>query len=242
MTQAKGLCHRHRRDACATECHKVTAMIDVPVFNMNGEQTGSMEVDENVLGRVVRLDLLKQAVVMWRTHQRQGSARTKNRAMVVGSTRKLFRQKGTGNARMGSVRQNVRRGGGRAHCTRERNYRRDMPQQMKRTARNSALLAKLKDKQVAVIDPITLDGPKTKVFAAMLKAVGAQQGCVFALEAPNAVLYKSGRNIPKTEIRQVHELNAYDLLRRRKVLFTRPALEMVLAHPDTYRAPQAATA
>ena len=217
-------------------------MMDVPVLNMKGEQTGTMQVDEQVLGGVVRLGLLKQAVVMWRLNQRQGSARTKNRAMVEGSTRKLFRQKGTGNARMGSVRQNVRRGGGRAHCKRERNYRAEMPQQMKRAARNSALLAQIRDKQVAVIDPIAMDEPKTKVFAAMLKAVGAQDGCVLAIDGPNPTLWKSGRNIPKTDIRQAHELSAHDLLRRRKVLFTRAALETILAHPDTYRAPQTATA
>ncbi|HOB75744.1 MAG TPA: 50S ribosomal protein L4 [Phycisphaerae bacterium] len=217
-------------------------MIEVPVYNMNGEQTGSMQVDEDLLGGVVRLDLLKQAVVMWRLNQRQGSARTKNRALVAGSTRKLFRQKGTGNARMGTVRQPIRRGGGRAHAKRERNYRVEMPQQMKRTARASALLAKLKAGQVAVVDPISFDAPKTKTFAAMLKAVGAERGCVFVTDGFNETVYKSGRNIPRTEIRQVHELNAYDLLLRRKVLFTRGALETVLAHPDTFRAPQAATA
>lgn len=217
-------------------------MIDVPVLNMKGEQTGTIQVDEKVLGGVVRMDLLKQAVVMWQLNQRQGSARTKNRAMVQGSTRKLFRQKGTGNARMGSVRQSVRRGGGRAHCKRERNYRKEMPQQMRRAARNSALLAQIRDNQVAVIDPITLDGPKTKTLAAMLKAVGAQDGCVFATEGRNEALWKSGRNIPKTEIREAHELSAYDLLHRKKVLFTRAAMEVVLANPETYRAPQAAMA
>src|SRR5690606_4842225 len=98
-------------------------MIDVPIYDMNGQQAGSMQVDESVLGSVVRLDLLKQAVIAWRTNQRQGSARTKNRALIAGSTRKLYRQKGTGNARMGPVRNPVRRGGGRAHAKRERNYR-----------------------------------------------------------------------------------------------------------------------
>lgn len=217
-------------------------MIDVPVYNMNGEQAGSMQVDESVLGSVVRLDLLKQAVVMLRTNQRQGSARTKNRALIAGSTRKLYRQKGTGNARMGTVRNPIRRGGGRAHAKRERNYRREMPQQMRRTARNSALLAKLRNNQVAVIDPVALDTPKTKTFAAMLKAVGADRGCVFVTDGYNPLVYKSGRNIPRTEIRPAHELNAYDLLLRRKVLFTREALETVLANPVTFRAPQAATA
>lgn len=217
-------------------------MIDVPVYNMSGEQTGSVQVDEEILGGVVRVDLLKQALVMWRFNQRQGSARTKNRAAVAGSTRKLFRQKGTGNARMGTIRTNVRRGGGRAHSTKEKNYRREMPQRMRRQARNSALLAKLRANEVAVVDPISLNGPKTKTFATMLKALGAERGCVFATDGVNESIWKSGRNIPRTEIRPVHELNAYDLLRRRKVLFTRGAFETVLAHPDSFRAEQAITA
>jgi len=87
-------------------------MIDVPVYNMNGEQTGTMQIDEDILGGRVRISLLKQAVVAWRANQRQGSARTKSRGMVEGSTRKLYRQKGTGNARMGNVRTCIRRGGG----------------------------------------------------------------------------------------------------------------------------------
>jgi large subunit ribosomal protein L4 len=162
--------------------------------------------------------------------------------MVAGSTRKLFRQKGTGNARMGPVRQPVRRGGGRAHAKRERNYRVEMPQRMKRQARNSALLAKLKDNQVAVVDTISLETPKTKTFFAMLKALGAEKGCLLAMDGRNQVLLKSGRNIPNADLRQVNELNAYDLLRRKKVLFTRGAFETILAHPDTFGAPQAASA
>src|SRR5688500_5668297 len=102
-------------------------MIDVPVYNPKGEQTGTLQIDEAALGGRVRLSLLKQAITSWQIHQRQGSARTKSRGMVAGSTRKLYRQKGTGNARMGSVRQPVRRGGGRAFAKAERNYRRDLP-------------------------------------------------------------------------------------------------------------------
>lgn len=216
-------------------------MIDVPVFNMSGEQTGTMQVDEAVLGGRVRYDLLKQAVVAFTTNQRQGSARTKSRGMVVGSTRKLYRQKGTGNARMGTVRTNIRRGGGVAFAKQERNYRREMPRRMKQLARNSALLAKMKDKQVAVVDPLTLDAPKTKAFAAMLKAIGGSRGCVVALEAPNPVVVKSGRNIPKTDVRLVHELNAYEILLRQKLVLTRGALEAVLANPQSYK-PEAVSA
>lgn len=217
-------------------------MIDVPVYNMSGEQTGTVAVDEAVLGGRVRMDLLKQAVVMWQLNQRQGSARTKSRGMVQGSTRKLFRQKGTGNARMGASRTVIRRGGGVAFAKKERSFRKDMPRRMRQLARNSALLAKLKADAVLVIDPLSMEKPKTKVFSSMLKAIGADGGCLLALDAANQAVYKSGRNIPKTDIRQVHELNAYEILRRKKLLFTRPAFEAVLAHPDTYRAEAAGEA
>jgi large subunit ribosomal protein L4 len=211
-------------------------MINVPVYNMSGEQTGSMEVDEARLGGKVRLDLLKQAVVMWQSNQRQGSARTKNRARVEGSTRKLFRQKGTGNARMGTVRTCVRRGGGVAFAKLERNIRRVMPRKMRQLARNSALLAKMQAGNVLVVDPLTVAEPKTRPFFQMLKKLGADRGCVLAMEAPSTAVFKSGRNIPKTDIRQVHELNAYEILRRRKVIFTRKALEAVVASPGSYKA------
>lgn len=210
-------------------------MIDVPVYNMSGEQTGTLQIDENTLGGHVRHDLLKQAVVMWRTNQRQGSARTKNRSRVEGSTRKLYRQKGTGNARMGPVRTNIRRGGGVAFAKLERNCRQAMPKKMRQLARRSALLAKLQSRAVAVIDPLSLETPKTKVFLGMLQKLGADKGCVLALGKPDEVVYKSGRNIPKTEIMAVHELNAYEILRRRKLLFSREAFEIVVADPMSFR-------
>jgi large subunit ribosomal protein L4 len=206
-------------------------MIDVPVYNMNGERTGEVQVDEAILGGRVRYDLLKQAILTFQMNQWQGSARTKCRSMVEGSTRKLFRQKGTGNARMGTVRTPVRRGGGVAFAKLEQNHRREMPRKMRRAARNSALLAKMKAGAVAVINPLTMDQPKTKQLYTLFKALGADQGCVLALDQADPMVYKSGRNIPKTEIRQVAELNAYEILRRRKVLLSKAALDAVLADP-----------
>ncbi len=210
-------------------------MIDVPVYNMSGEQTSAMQIDEAALGGRVRFNLLKQAVVMWRANQRQGSARTRSRGMVRGSGHKLYRQKGTGNARMGSRRSPVRRGGGVAFAKAERSFRQEMPRRMRQLARNSALLAKLQSGSVAIVDPLTIEEPKTRAFCAMLKAVGADSGCVLALDSLKPTVYKSGRNIPRTEIRRVQELNAYEILRRRKLLFTRSAFEAVVRNPQTYR-------
>lgn len=210
-------------------------MIDVPVVDMNGNQAGSMQIDEAALGGRVRLDLLKQAVVMWRANQRQGSARTRSRGMVEGSTRKLYRQKGTGNARMGPVRSPIRRGGGVTFAKAARSFRHEMPKKMRQLARNSALLAKLKSGQVSVVDPLAFEAPKTRQFAALLKALGAPQGCLLVLEQPDEAVYKSGRNIREASIRQVYELNAYEILRCRKLVFTRGAFEAVVANPRTYR-------
>lgn len=217
-------------------------MIDVPVYNMSGEQTGTEQIDESQLGGEVRFDLLKQAIVMWRANQRQGSARTKSRGMVQGSTKKLYRQKGTGNARMGANRTVIRRGGGVAFAKDDRSYRKEMPRKMRRLARNSALLAKLQADGVVIVDALDFAEPKTKVFSSMLKALGAGDGCVLALDRPDPIVYRSGRNIPRVEIRQVQELSAYEILRRRKLVFTRAAFEAVKTNPQTYRPAEAATA
>ncbi len=214
-------------------------MIDVPVFNMAGEQTGSMQIDEAILGTRVRPRLMKQAIVAYLAAQRQGSARTKSKGMIEGSTRKLFRQKGTGNARMGQVRTPIRRGGGVAFAKTARDFRRDMPKKARRLARNSAILAKIRSNDALIVDPLELAQPKTRELAKVFKAVGASAGCVLALGQPSDVLYKSGRNIAKTEIRPVSELCAYEVLRRKKLVFTKSAFEALVNDPKTLGAAQA---
>lgn len=215
-------------------------MIDVPVYNMAGEQTGAIQIDEAVLGGIVRARLLKQAVVAYSSAQRQGSSRTKSRGMIAGSTRKLFRQKGTGNARRGPIRTNVMRGGGVAFAKAERDFRREMPKKARRLARNSAILAKIKDNSALILDPIAMAAPKTKELAKALKAVGAERGCVLALGEPNEAILKSGRNIRNTEVRAVGELCAYEVLRRSKLVFTKSAFETLLRDPVALKSAQAA--
>lgn len=206
-------------------------MIDVPVYNMSGEQTGSVQIDEAALGGRVRPALLKQAIVSFLAAQRQGSARTKNRGMIEGSTRKLYRQKGTGNARRGPIRTNLMRGGGVAFAKLERDFRLDMPKKARRLARNSAILAKIRDNGALILDPIVLPSPKTKDLAKALKAVGASRGCVLALGEANENLYKSGRNLANTDVRRVSDLCAYEVLRRPKLVFTKSAFEALLRDP-----------
>ncbi len=203
-------------------------MAAVPVFDMNGKQAGEIEFDPAALGGRVRPRLIKQAVVAYLDHQRQRSARTKRRSDVVGSTRKLYRQKGTGNSRAGAIRTPVRRGGGRTFGKRVPGASKELPKKMRRLARNSAVLAKIEANEVVVLDGFSCDQPKTKAFATMLAALGADSGCVFAMHDANRNAHLSGRNIPKTEIRLVGELNAYEVLRRKKVVFTKSAFEQLV--------------
>jgi large subunit ribosomal protein L4 len=212
-------------------------MLSVPIYSESGEPLGQEQIDETLLGGVVNPALLKQAVVMYHANRRQGTVATKSRGNVEGSTRKLYRQKGTGRARMGTVRQPVRRGGGRAFAKVPRDLRQAMPKRMRRLARNQAVLAKIKSDDALIVDGLRFEAPKTARLAAVLKRVQADRGCVFATAGVDRVLFKSGRNIPRAEIRDVAELNAFDILSRRKLIFTREAFasfrQTVSAAPAT---------
>jgi len=198
-------------------------MLSVPTYNETGEQIGQEQIDEALLGGRLNHALLKQAIVMYHANRRQGSARQKSRGEVIGSTRKLFRQKGTGRARMGNVRTPVRRGGGCAFPRRPRDFRHDMPKKMRRLARLQAVLAKIQSEQAAILDGVTFDEPKTKRLAAMLRVLNADRGCILATNGVDQTLFKSGRNLQRTEIVDVAELNAFDILSRRRLLFTKDA-------------------
>ena len=206
-------------------------MADLAVYNRDGEQVDTVEVDEGLLGGFVRPDLLKQAVVMYQANLRQGSAATKSRGMVQGSTRKVYRQKGTGNARVGPVRSPIRRGGGRAFAKRPRDFSQGMPKKMRRLARDNAILAKIQSNEAKVIDSLELDRPRTKDFVAILRNLKIEGSCVVVLAEANEVVWKSARNIGRTEICPVKQLNAYEVLRRQTLLMTREALETVLTSP-----------
>src|SRR5438128_6772360 len=134
-------------------------MIDVPIYNQTGEKIDTIQVDQAKLGGEVNRTLLKQAITMYHANQRQGTVRTLARGEVEGSTRKIYRQKGTGNARMGTIRQPVRKGGGHAKQKRPKDWRQAMPKKARKLARNSAILAKIQSNELRVIDQIKLDQP-----------------------------------------------------------------------------------
>ena len=204
-------------------------MIEVPVYNQAGTKIDTIQVDEAKFGGEVRQALLKQALVMYHANQRQGTVRTLARGEVAGSTRKMFRQKGTGNARTGGIRNPIKKGGGHAKQKRPKDWRQAMPQKARKVARNSALLLKFRSNDVKVVDGISLDAPKTKLVAQMYKALGIDRSCLVALAGRDANVEKSARNIERTTLTTVAQLNAWDLLRHRTLLLTRPGLESLLA-------------
>ncbi|MBM4102685.1 MAG: 50S ribosomal protein L4 [Planctomycetes bacterium] len=203
-------------------------MIDVAVYNRQGKEVESLKVDENIFGGVIRHALIKQAVVMYQANKRTGTAATKNKSLVEGSTRKLYKQKGTGNARMGQVRTPSRVGGGVTFAKSLRDFSREMPKKQRRLACDSAILAKLQSGCVVVVDELNFTAPKTKTFAEVLKNLKIERSCLVAVKQCDENLYKSVRNVPKIGLMQVAELNAGDICNRQKMLFTKEAFLALL--------------
>lgn len=203
-------------------------MIEVPVFNQAGQQVETLKVDPAKLGGEVRPALLKQALVMYHANQRQGTVRTLARGEVAGSTRKLFRQKGTGNARTGGIRNPIKVGGGHAKQKRPKEWRQDMPKKARRLATRSAILAKIQSGDLKLVNEIKLDGIKTKPVAQMFKALGIDRSVLLATEPGNETLVRSARNIDRTTLTTVTQLNAWDILRNRTLLMTKGGFEQVL--------------
>jgi large subunit ribosomal protein L4 len=204
-------------------------MIEVPIYNQAGDKLETIQVDEQKLGGEVKRNLLKQAIVMYHANQRQGTVKSKGRGEVEGSTRKMFRQKGTGNARTGGIRNPIKKGGGHAKQKTPKDWRQAMPKKARRVARDSAILAKLQSSDVRVIDKLSLDQPKTKLIAQMYKKLGIDRSCLLALVGRDENVEKAARNIDRSTMTTIAQLNAWDILRNKTLLVTRDGLNQILA-------------
>ena len=204
-------------------------MIEVPVFDQTGNKIESLQVDEAKLGGTVRKHLLKQTLVAYHANKRQGTVKTLARGEVAGSTRKMFRQKGTGNARTGGIRNPIKKGGGHAKQRRPKDWRQAIPKKVRRLARNSAILMKLQGNDIRVVNEIKLAEPKTKLMAQVYKALGIDRSCLVALNGRDENLERSARNLDRTTVTTVAQLNAWDILNNRTLLLTKAGLEQILA-------------
>ncbi len=196
-------------------------MIAVPIRDMAGNLCGQYEFDPAQLADGINRQLLHDVVVMYNANRRVGEVQTKSRGMVAGSTRKLFRQKGTGRARAGAIRTPVRRGGGHAFGKKPRDYYYRLPKKAVQKATRMALLSKFQDSQAVVLQAWDLAEPKTKVIAGLLKVLGlAGQSVLLATEGVETGVWKSARNLKDVVVMPGRDLNAYSLLRQRNLVIT----------------------
>jgi large subunit ribosomal protein L4 len=200
--------------------------VNLAVYDIAGKQVGSYEIDPAELAPKVSKQLLHDAVVMYQANQRQGTQKTKTRGEVAGSTKKLYRQKGTGNARAGARRSGTRRGGGHIFAKRPRDFGWRMPRKALQAATRMALAAKIADDEVKLVQALPAAAPKTAVVAKLLKTLGLDENTVLvAPEAHDANLWKSARNIAGVSVSPVAELNAWSILRPRSIVMTTAAID-----------------
>ena len=198
-------------------------MISLSVYDKNGKEVESLKVDESTFGGRVRYSLLKQAIVMYQANKRVGTAATKSRGMIAGSTKKIYAQKHTGNARAGTIRTGKRVGGGVTFAKVARDFSQAMPKKQRKLARDSAILSKLLSNNVVVVDQLKFEKPKTKDFANILGNLKIDRSCLVMIGDYDDTIYRSARNIAKVSVMPVAELNAGDICRHTKLLFTKEA-------------------
>lgn len=192
----------------------------VTVYNANGEESGSVELNKDVFEAKINEDLMHRAIVMRLANRRNPIAHIKTRAEVDATRKKMFRQKGTGNARRGNKTAPLLRGGGVAHGPRNNaNYAVQMPKKERRMALFSSLSVKAKEKDVFALEGINLTEPKTKVFAELLKKLPEAKKMLFVLPGKNLVFEKSSSNVPGVKNILVSYLNPYDVLHAEKICF-----------------------
>ncbi len=203
-------------------------MATLPVYDRSGSQIGQYEIDPASVAPRISKQLLHDAVVMYLANQRQGSHRTRSRGEVSGTTSKMYRQKGTGNARAGSKRSGIRRGGGHINAIRPRDYSYRLPRKALQSATRMAIASKLRDEQVVVIDELSFEAPATKEMAGVLKSLGLSGTSTLVTTADrDRNVYLSARNISKVTVAPVADLNALAVLTPRRMLVTRAALDAI---------------
>jgi large subunit ribosomal protein L4 len=205
-------------------------MYKAPVITAEGEKTGDRDLPEVLFDGAVHEAAMWQVVKAYLANQRQGTASTKTRADVAGGARKPWRQKGTGRARQGSIRSPQWRGGGSVFGPRpNRNFRQDVPKQVKWLARRSAYNVRAQDGGIYLIDAIQLEAPKTKAIAALLAAAGVPQNAelnvLVLTDGHKPIVHRSARNIPGVLVRSFGQESAYDLLWADTLIIETPALE-----------------
>lgn len=203
-------------------------MVSLPIYNKTGAEVGTYEIDPAQISPKISQQLLHDVVVMYQANKRMGTHQTKTRGEVRGTTKKMYRQKGTGNARAGSRRSPLRRGGGHTFALRNRDYSYRLPKKAVQSATRMALAKKIAAKDIVVIDELSFSEPKTKEMAGILQVLSlAGKSTLVATALADVNVYKSARNIDRVTVLPVAELNALAVLTPRKILVTKAALDAI---------------
>jgi large subunit ribosomal protein L4 len=200
-------------------------MIDIPVYNTEGENTDAVSLDEAALGGRVKWQLLRQAVLTYESNQRVGTAKTKTYSEVTGSNRKPWPQKGVGRARHGSRQSPIWVGGGVTFGPQPRDYSKKLNQKARRRALLSAVLGKMQDDEAMVVDELRPEPPKTRVMARVLDNLGVDDSFLIVVPEPDETMWRCVKNIPGSAVDAVEDLNAHQVLQQRYLMFTREGLD-----------------
>lgn len=199
----------------------------VPVHNIAGETVGEIELREDIFGVPINVLVMHQALVRQQANARLGTHKTKTRGEVRGGGRKPWRQKGTGRARHGSIREPQWRGGGIVFGPRPRSYRQKMPRKMRRLAYKSALSLKAQESQIIILDALQMSAPKTRGMVSILEALAVDSSVLILLPEKNVNVEKSAGNLPNVKTLRANYLNVRDLLGYDYLLMPLGALEVI---------------
>jgi large subunit ribosomal protein L4 len=205
------------------------AMPKLTIYDRKGNKVGTYNVEPTDLAPRINKQLLHDAVVMYQANLRQGSHKTKSRGEVAGSSAKMYRQKGTGNARAGSRRSGIRRGGGHIFAIHSRDYSYRLPRKALQQATRMAVASKVRDDQLVIIDDWSLHEPKTKDMVTILKHLDCEgESLLVTTQGHDANVYRSARNIQGVTVSPASEINALSVLSSRRMLITKGALDALV--------------
>ncbi len=202
------------------------------LYNQSGEEVGVIQISDYVFGIEPNVPVMHQAMERQRANARLGTHNTLGRGEVEGSTRKLYRQKGTGRARQGSIRAPHRKGGGVAHGPHPRSYTKDMPRKMRRLAVRSALSARYRDGAITFLDRLTFAQPRTKDMIAVLNALNLTGKTLIVLDQKDEHVRRSANNLPNVKTLLAHYLNVIDLLSHDHVVMLKAAVDVAQGYLD----------
>ena len=201
-------------------------MAVVDVLNSKGEKVSQVELSDEIFNVPVKSSVLHEVVTMQLASRRSGTASVKRRGEIKGSTKKLFRQKGTGRARRGSIKSPLLRGGGVVFGPSPKSYAYKVPKKVRRLALKMALSSKLQENELTVVDQLELDRIKTKAFAEVIRTLD-KNNVLLVTEAADEKLILSSRNLPNVKVLKVDGLNVYDILKYKDIILLEPAVKAI---------------